>query len=80
MTSTLRMRTDISPGGWFSGEKCLRIRREKNHVVDFRQSHWVRGKSPGNVVKVKEQMAAAFFTKVVLLPWVPLSEIENYFG
>ena len=29
-----------------SGEKCLRMRRDINHVVDFRQSHWLRGKIP----------------------------------
>ena len=30
----------------------------RRHVVDFQQSHWLRGKSPRNVVKMKEEMAA----------------------
>ena len=45
----------------FTGEKCLRMRHDKNHVVDFRQSHWlIEAKSPRNVVKMKEEMAAFF--------------------
>ena len=34
------------------------MRGDNNHVVDFQQSHWLRGKSPRNVVKMKEEMAA----------------------
>ena len=30
----------------FTGEKCLRMRCDINLVVDFQQSHWLRGKIP----------------------------------
>ena len=30
-------------------KKCLRMRSNKNHVVDFRQNHWPRGKIPAEL-------------------------------
>ena len=64
----------------FTGEKCLRMRRDKNHVVDFRQSHWLRGKIPRNVVKMKEEMAAFFVCGSVVfsaINWHDLTAIRS---
>ena len=65
----------------FTGEKCLRKRHEKDHMVDFRQSHWLRGKIPAKHCQDERRNGRSFFfvggSVVVLLP---LREIENYFG
>ena len=42
--------------------KCLRMRRDKYHVVDFQQSHWLRVKIPSKCLK-KWQL---FLSRVVL--------------
>ena len=54
----------------FPGEKCLRMRRDINHVVDFRQSHWLRDKIPAKCCQ-HERRNGSFFVSgsvVVLLP------------
>ena len=44
----------------FTGEKCLRMRRDINHVVDIRQSHWLRGKIPAKCCQ-DERRNGSFF-------------------
>ena len=64
-TCLSHMRDLITLSRAFTGEKCLRMRRDINDVVDFRQSHWLV-----NVVNIKEEMAALFVSGSVevLLP------------
>ena len=50
----------------FTGEKSLRMRREINHVVDFRQSHWLRGEIPAKHCQ-DERKNGRFFLSVVVL-------------
>ena len=50
----------------FRGEKCLRMRRDINYVVDFRQSHWLRGKIPAKHCQ-DERKNGRFFLSVVVL-------------
>ena len=56
----------------FRGEKCLRMRRDINYVVDFRQSHWLRGKIPAKHCQDERKNGRFFFffsgSIVVLLP------------
>ena len=64
---------------YFTGEKCLRMRRDINHMVDFRQSHWLRGKIPAKHCQDERRNGSLFVSgSVVVL--LPLREIENYFG
>ena len=54
----------------FTGEKCLRMLRDINHVVDVRKSHWLRGKIPAKCCP-HERRNGSFFVSgsvVVLLP------------
>ena len=55
-------------------EKCLRVRRDKNHVVDFRQSYWLRGKIPAKRCQDAWRNLVSGSVVVSLLP------LENYFG
>ena len=50
----------------FTGEKSLRMRRDINHVVDFRQSHWLRGEIPAKHCQ-DERKNGRFFLSVVVL-------------
>ena len=50
----------------FTGEKCLRMRPDVNHVVDFRQSLWLRGKIPAKCCQ-DERKNGSFFLSVVVL-------------
>ena len=51
----------------FTGEQCLRMRREINHVVDIRQSHWLRGKIPAKCCRDERRNGSVFFFPVVVL-------------
>ena len=64
--SLLRMRRSHYWHRIFTGEKCLRMRRDINHVVDFRQSHWLRGKIPAKHCQ-DERKNGRFFLSVVVL-------------
>ena len=54
----------------FAGEKCLRMHRDKYHLVDFRQSHWLGGKIPANCCQDVRRNGSFFVSgsAVVLLP------------
>ena len=67
-------------GEAFTGEKCLRMRRDINHVVDFRQSHWLRGKIPAKHCQDERKNGSSFFVGGSVVVLLPLREIENYFG
>ena len=68
-----RDRRSVAPQCWihlhnssFTGEKCLRKRHDKDHMVDFRQSHWLRGKIPAKHCQ-DERKNGRFFLSVVVL-------------
>ena len=55
----------------FTGKKTLRMLRDINHVVDFRQSHWPRGKILAKHCQDERKNGSFFFVSgsvVVLLP------------
>ena len=47
-------------------KKCLRMRRDINHVVDSRQSHWLRGKIPAKHCQDERKNGRVFLSVVVL--------------
>ena len=82
-----RDRRSVAPQCWihlhnssFTGEKCLRKRHDKDHMVDFRQSHWLRGKIPAKHCQDERRNGRSFFCRCSVVVLLPLREIENYFG
>ena len=70
MCALLRMLLLTTLPSCFTGEKCLRMRRDINHVDDFRQSHWLRDKIPAKCCQ-HERRNDSFFVSgsvVILLP------------
>ena len=57
---------EVFPGE-VTGEKCLRMSSDVNHVVDFRQSHWLRGKIPAKHCQDERRNGRSFFLSVVVL-------------
>ena len=65
-----RDRRSVAPQCWihlhnssFTGEKCLRKRHDKDHMVDFRQSHWLRGKIPAKHCQDERRNGSSFFCR-----------------
>ena len=59
-TCLSHMRDLITLSRVFTGEKCLRMRRDINDVVDFRQSHWLRGKIPAKCCQYQRRNGSSF--------------------
>ena len=49
------------------------MRRDKNHVVDFRQSHWLKGKIPAKCCQ-DERRNGSFFVSGSVVVFLPLYE------
>ena len=58
---SLRMSRIVFAAKNFTGEKCLRMRRDINHVVNFRKSHWLRGKIPAKCCQDERRNSSVFF-------------------
>ena len=63
----MRLRSHLSDyaGQKFTGERYLPMHRDKYHVVDFRQSHWLRAKIPAKHFQ-DERRNGSFFVSGVL--------------
>ena len=77
----MRLRFNLSDyaGQKFTGERYLPMHRDKYHVVDFRQSHWLRAKIPAKHFQ-DERRNGSFFVSGSFVVLLPLWEIEYFFG